>query len=88
MQSLTFETCQATGIERTRGRLNREFRIGFHANGRMLERSTDASSRRDFLRQGGIGLGGVAGVAALGMQTAQVQAEESSSVKIARRDSL
>jgi len=45
------------------------------------ERPTDESSRRDFLRKGSLGLGGLAGAAAIGIQASQVQAQESSSGK-------
>ena len=38
---------------------------------------SDARSRRDFLRTGGLGLGGMAGAVALGVQTSGVQAQES-----------
>ena len=41
---------------------------------------SDTRSRRDFLRTGGLGLGGIAGAAALGVQTSKVQAQESRSV--------
>jgi NAD(P)-dependent dehydrogenase (short-subunit alcohol dehydrogenase family) len=44
-------------------------------------RPTDASSRRDFLRAGGVGLGGIAGAAALGVQTSQANAKEASDGK-------
>jgi len=45
------------------------------------ERTTDESSRRDFLRKGSVGLGGLAGAAALGIQATQVKAQENSSGK-------
>jgi NAD(P)-dependent dehydrogenase (short-subunit alcohol dehydrogenase family) len=41
----------------------------------------DKSSRRDFLRQGAVGLAGLAGAAALGIQPLQVKAQEGSSGK-------
>ncbi len=40
------------------------------------ERRSDERSRRDFLRLGSMGLAGVAGAAAIGAQTSQVQAQE------------
>jgi NAD(P)-dependent dehydrogenase (short-subunit alcohol dehydrogenase family) len=40
------------------------------------ERPTDENSRRDFLRQGGIGLAGLAGAAALGLHSSEVNAQE------------
>jgi NAD(P)-dependent dehydrogenase (short-subunit alcohol dehydrogenase family) len=43
------------------------------------ERSTEESSRRDFLRLGSMGLAGVAGAAAIGAQTSQAQAQENAS---------
>jgi len=43
------------------------------------ERPTDESSRRDFLRQGSVGLAGIAGAAAFGVQTSQAQAQEKAS---------
>ena len=45
------------------------------------ERPTDENSRRDFLRQGGIGLAGLAGAAALGLHPSEVNAEEHRSGK-------
>ena len=43
------------------------------------ERPTDESSRRDFLRHGSMGLAGLAGAAALGVQPSTVNAQTSSS---------
>ena len=45
------------------------------------ERPTGERSRRDFLRKGSMGLGGLAGAAAMGIQASQVKAQESSSGK-------
>ena len=45
------------------------------------ERPTDESSRRDFLRKGSMGLGGLAGAAALGVQHSTANAETSGSGK-------
>ena len=45
------------------------------------EGPADENSRRDFLKKGSLGLGGIAGTAAMGFQAAQVQAQESSSGK-------
>ncbi|MEE8569184.1 MAG: SDR family NAD(P)-dependent oxidoreductase, partial [Anaerolineales bacterium] len=45
------------------------------------ERPTDENSRRDFLRQGGIGLAGLAGAAALGVQPSMASARTSGSGK-------
>ena len=45
------------------------------------KRKTDESSRRDFLRTGSLGLGGLAGAAALGIQPSQAEAQESGSGK-------
>jgi len=45
------------------------------------ERPTDENSRRDFLRQGGIGLAGLAGAAALGVQPSMASAQTSGSGK-------
>ena len=41
----------------------------------------DESSRRDFLRTGSLGLGGLAGAAALGIQPSQAEAQENGSGK-------
>ncbi len=45
------------------------------------EQPKNESSRRDFLRQGSIGLAGIAGATALGVQPSQVEAQEGSSGK-------
>ena len=45
------------------------------------EGQTDENSRRDFLRQGSVGLAGVAGAAAFGAQTSQAKAQEEPSGK-------